>query len=148
MIGQPKKFTFFVYWYPNEESIELRQIGDLRPPNELIRRAEDLLDEEVDKSSYKNISDSTPVFVAKVKVAFAYFAGNPEKNRILPDRDEVIIFNEEQMHPTGDPVTGKFQPRDLQGNLILKYKPYQSKGWVNLNGEYHTTPTDDTWTEY
>lgn len=137
MILNSKEYSFFVYWQPQEDKLELRQIGNLRPPDELVKRALNIVKENTSED-YKTMSDSSPVHIGKVKVGFAYSSENYRKNKVLPKCDsfegvfEVVTLGSE----VGDPVAGEYQKKHKMGKIIGNY-PYQTKGWKKLNGKYY-----------
>jgi len=145
-IGKSKEFTFFAYWLPNKQDIELRQIGSLRPPNELIQKALSVLSNQ--DLQYEDVSDSEPVLIGKITLSFVYIPGEPEKNTLNTDN---VRFNEkmevESGTLVGDEVTGEYERRNSDGSLVYSdnindlYAPYQDKGWLTLNGDYYT-PSD------
>lgn len=142
-MGQLKEFTFHAYWYPDSDSFELRQIGNLRPPNEVIQRANDVVVDNSEGTEYQDLSDSDPVYLGVASVEFVYFPDSPEQNRLNKKGDSFESrIRVENGTLVGDSVMGKYQKAGvIADNPHLNYEPYQDKGWLRLNGKYYT-PSD------
>lgn len=138
-LGKLQEFTFHMYWKPEEESIEVRHIGSLRPPNELIEQGVEITRKEIEGIK-EELSSDHRTYLGKANVAFAYFPSEPEKNRIKQDAGsfESIMRTEESSTPIGDEVAADFEVKHL-GEKRGIYRPYQQKGWLELNGEYYNT---------
>lgn len=145
-LGQLKEFSFHAYWMPSDEVVQLRQIGNLRPPNELMTEALRVLDEQ--DVEYVSMSDEYPVYIGVVTVAFVYVAGEPEENQIASGAtDFENRLRVEKGVLVGDEVAGEYRRRHADGSLVYsdnpdnEYAPYQDKGWLAVTGEYYT-PSD------
>lgn len=123
------QFELFVYWYPNTQELTLQQVSNQRPPNELIERAKTIITENIDPKSYKNISDSTPIYVAKVRVGFSYRPSETQNNEIEPGEDYFTTFNQPDEYPMGEAVTG-YTTMTMRGEEVEV--PFQEEGWFNL----------------
>ena len=148
VIGQVKKFCFHLYWMPDSGEMQLRQIGNLRPPDELIERGFEIADEKLTKE-HTEMSDSDPVYIGIIEVGFLHVAGEPEKNDMV-DEYEFDEYTRVETGQTlvGDKVAGEFRQRRRDGSLANTTRAYQDKGWLTVNGEFYA-PSDekpDGWT--
>lgn len=133
-----QEFTFHTYIDPTNETVQLRQIGNCRPPNELIQKAKQLAFEKYEE--YKSELDET-TYLGKIQTAFAHVPGEPEKNEIVHSFTEFKpLLKQNTRNRVGDPVTGEYQARTFTDKKD-DYHPYQDKGWLTLNGEYYS-PSD------
>jgi len=145
-IGQRKEFSFHTCWIPGE-GLQLRQIGNLRPPNELIQKAREIADEKL-TDEHTEMSDSDPVYIGIVEVGFLYFAGESEKNELVDEYEFDDRNRVETGVLSGDKVAGEYHKRSHDGGLVYDdnpsnmYEPYQDKGWLTVDGEYYA-PSDD-----
>jgi hypothetical protein len=143
-LGKPKEFTLHTYWHPQEQDLEFRIIGSLRPPNELVDRAREIVHSSADESQYKGVSDSTPVYVGQVTVGMIYVAGDSEENAVREESDDFSgIYRVENSEAVmvGDRIGESYGSKN---------KPYQDKGWTDLKGDYYTPSSkkpDDWFTE-
>ena len=132
-IGHPKEFTFHGYWYPDSQSFELRIIGSLRPPDELIERGLSILQENAE--GYEDLSDDKPVYIGKVTVGLIHVPGDDEENALREQSDD---FEEIYRVESSESVVSG----DLVGGSYGQSEPHQHKGWLSLTGSYYT-PDDD-----
>jgi len=140
-LGKPKEFNFHTYWLPEEETIQLGKIGNLRPPNELIEEALEVLKNQ--NIDYKDQSDSDPVYIGMITVGFVYVPGEPDKKQI--DRGMNDFENRLRVETgtmVGEEVASEFETRDYADNIDEMYEPYEDKGWLTINGDYYI-PDDE-----
>ena len=133
-VGQIKEFSFHTYWIP-KEGLQLRQIGNLRPPNELIQKAREIADEKL-TDEHTEMSNSAPVYIGIVEVGFLYVAGEPQKNELVDDYDFDDRTRVETGTLSGSKVAGKYHKRSYNGNLVYDDNPGdllpRLKAWASL----------------
>lgn len=130
-----KEFTFFPTWKVSEDELQLRQIGTLRPPNEIIEAAKEVAEQKFNESQYDPEGNSYVVF-GKIKIDFLYRSSGESEMSEPTFSDDYLV---KTYNPTGDEVAGEFGRRDVSSNTIVGYSAYQDKGWLTMNGEFYNT---------
>lgn len=134
MVTQSKEFTFFPTWNVSEDELQLRQIGNLRPPNEIIQAAKEVAEQKFDKAQYDPEGNSYVVF-GKIKVDFIYRSSGESEMSEPSFSDDYLM---KTYNPAGEEVAGEFRRRTSgYSDFHRVYKAYQNKGWLTMDGEFY-----------
>lgn len=116
MVTKKNEFTFFPTWNVSDDELQLRQIGDLRPPNEIIEAAQEVAEQEFAKTEYDPEGNSYVVF-GKIKVDFVYRSSGESEMSDPTYSDDFLV---KTYNPTGNEVAGEFRRRSTvyQGECL------------------------------
>ena len=146
-LGEVEKFCFHLYWVPDDEEMQLRQISTRRPPNELIKRGLQVAEEKLAEGDFRE-SSSDSVYFGVVGASFFHAAGDPERNSIVDEfyfDDRTRIEGEAPL--VGDKVAG-WDPQSHDGSVTRTISAHHDKGWLTIDGPFYA-PSDekpDNWT--